>query len=480
MDFEDYRRQDATGLAKLVAGGEVTAEELLEAALARQAAVNPSINAIVIDDEAYARKQLDASLPEGPFRGVPFLLKDLYAFLEGTKLTNGSRLISDFVCPADNTYVARCKAAGLMFFGKTNSPEFGFNVTTEPIRHGPTRNPWDLDHSVGGSSGGAAAAIAAGIVPMAHASDGGGSIRIPASSCGLVGLKTSRARNPIGPVIGEGWNGMAGSHVITRSVRDTALMLDCTAGLEQGDPYTCPAPERPFADEVGKDPGQLRIGLLSEAPSGTPVDPVCKDAVSDAAKLLESLGHHVEEAKPDLEGARLRGAVEIVACSHAHADFDNWHRTLGVPIDETTLERATLALAERGKTFTGADYAVATITIHQSARSMGRFFANYDVLLTPTLGGPPPKHGIIDQNMDDLGRYLDLSARHIPFTPLYNTSGCPAISLPLYWNEDGLPIGVMFGAKFGGEATLLRLAAQLEQARPWFDRLPPEPGSMHR
>lgn len=472
MQLEDYMAEDAVGLAALVARGEVTPKELLTAAVTRAEAVNPKINAITVWDLEAAEAQLAEGLPEGPFTGVPFLLKDLYAFLAGTQLTNGSRLFEGFVCPGDNTYVTRCKAAGLVMFGKTNSPEFGLNVTTEPVANGPTRNPWNLAHSPGGSSGGAAAAVAAGIVPMAHGSDGGGSIRIPASSCGLVGLKPSRGRTPAGPVVGEGWSGLAIGHVISRSLRDSAAMLDATHGPEAGDPYACPPPERPFLEELTVAPGRLRIALASQPFAPEEVHPECQAAAVAAGRLCESLGHTVEEVALPIDGAAMRDATGTVICANLASDLESVAGMLGRPMDSTTLERATLAYAAVAAEHSSKDMAQAVQVLQMTGRQLGQFFERYDVLLSPTLAAPPPEIGYLDQDLEDPEVYTARVLAHIPYTPLYNNTGCPAISLPLAWSETGLPIGVMFGSRLGGEGLLLRLAAQIEEAQPWADRRP--------
>ena len=472
MQLEDYLAEDAVGLAARVAKGEVTPKELLETAVARAEAVDPKINAITIWDLEAAEKQLAEGLPQGPFHGVPFLLKDLYAFHAGTRLTNGSRLFEDFVCPGDNTYVSRCKAAGLVLFGKTNSPELGLNPATEPVANGPTRNPWNLAHSAGGSSGGAAAAVAAGIVPMAHATDGGGSIRIPASSCGLVGLKPSRGRTPVGPVVGEGWNGLSVGHVVSRSLRDTAAMLDATHGSEPGDPYACPAPERPFLEELGRPPGRLRIALASKSFTPAEVDPECQAAAVAAARLCESLGHTVEEVTLPIDGEAMRDATGVVICANTAADLESVAAMLGRPVDSAKVERATLAYAARGEDLLAKEMAQAIQVLQMTGRQLGQFFERYDVLLSPTLGTPPPELGHLDQNHEDPELFTARVMAHIPYTPLYNNTGCPAITLPLATSERGLPIGVMFGSRLGAEGLLLRLAAQIEEAQPWADRRP--------
>ena len=475
MNFAEYRRHDARGLAALVATGEATPAELLATALDRLATVQPLLRPLSLDETAFAEASLAAGLPDGPFKGVPFLLKDLFSFLPGTKLTNGCRLFGEQDCTFEATLIARYRAAGLVVFGKTASPEMGINVTTESVLHGPVRNPWDLSRSAGGSSGGAAVAVAAGVVPAAHASDGGGSIRIPASACGLVGLKPSRARNPTGPFIGEAWNGLACGHVITRTVADTAAVLDTTAGPEPGDPYACTPIAGSFLDAVAREPAALRIGLVTEAPGGIPVDPACVAATERVARKLEALGHHVLPMGLGLDGEQLsRNMVTVVAGNLAN-DLQSWERQLGRVATAGTLEASTLALAERGRALGAADLAAAIGGMHRAARQLGRHFQNVDVILSPTLAMPPPKLGVMDQNMADLDRFLALNGALIPFTPLYNMTGCPAISLPLEHSADGLPIGVMLGASLGREDLLLELSGQLERAHPWFDRVPPDP-----
>jgi len=474
MDFTDYRRHDAMGLAALVAAREVTATELLETALARLDAVQPRLRPLSLIETDFAEASLAAGLPDGPFTGVPFLLKDLFAFLPGTRLTNGSRLTAGMDCAFEATLIARFRAAGLVVFGKTASPEFGINITTESVLHGPVHNPWDPGLSPGGSSGGAAVAVASGILPVAHASDGGGAIRIPASACGLVGLKPSRARNPLGPLIGEAWNGLSGGHVLSRSVRDTAAMLDVTSGPEPGDPYACPAIDGTFLEAASRDPEPLRIALVTEAPGGFPVDPACVAATEAVALKLQRLGHHVTPTRLEIDGAVVAQLMGTIVAVNAANDLATWQQVLGRAADETTVESCTRLLAERGRAVPATDYAKAISGLHQTARRFARAFAAADLILSPTLAGPPPPLGVLDQNMADLDRFLALNAALIPFTPLYNITGCPAISLPLEHGPDGVPLGVMLGAPLGREDLLLSVAGQLERAHPWFDRVPPD------
>ena len=473
--FDDYESYDALGLAALVRTGEVTAEELLDAALGRLDARDPALNAVVhrMDDDA--RAAIAAGLPDGPFRGVPYMLKDLYLLADGHPTTNGSRLFADFVADHDSTYVARLRAAGLVLTAKTNTPEFGLNMTTEPALHGPTRNPWGLGLSAGGSSGGSAAAVAAGILPAAHATDGGGSIRIPAAQCGLFGLKPTRARNPAGPDIGEGWSGLSTGHAVTRSVRDSAALLDATNGPAPGDPYVAPAPARAYAAEVGADPGSLRIALLDHGMAGEAIDPECVHASRDAAKLCESLGHRVEPAVPEVDVPSYREAMRVIISANVRNTLDARAQARGRAVDEAReVETMTRLFAEEGARLPSAAYARAIVTLHTTGRRFARFFATYDVLLSPTIASPPLPLGTFDMMGDDLDTYCNALFEAIPFTPLYNVTGCPAATLPLHWTADGLPVGVQLGAQFGDEATLFRLAAQLEAARPWADRRPPE------
>ncbi|MCB1969912.1 MAG: amidase [Geminicoccaceae bacterium] len=473
MNFEEYRREDAVGLASLVARGDVKPVELLDLALARRDEVDGDLNTITIDDEPFARRTLADVLPVGRFSGVPFLLKDLYAFLGGTAISNGSRLVGSFVAPHDSTLIARMRQAGVVIFGKTNAPEFGLNVTTEPKLHGPTRNPWNREYMAGGSSGGSAAAVAAGIVPMAHATDGGGSIRIPASCCGLVGLKPSRQRNPTGPDLGEGWNGLACGHVISRSVRDTALMLDALSGPEPGDIYACPPSPVTFSEALEIEPMGLRVALMLDTPSGQPVHDDCREATLVAAKALEEMGHHVEEACPKLDAAALRDAMMVVVCANVANDLPTWSKMTGHPVNEENVERCTLLMMERGFGLPAARLVGALQIIQRAARTLGRFFQSYDLLLSPTLGLPPARLGWLDQDMDDLDVYVERQMAQVPLTQISNMTGLPSISLPLHWNGGGLPIGVMLGTRLGGDDLLVSLAARLEEARPWKHRHAP-------
>jgi Asp-tRNA(Asn)/Glu-tRNA(Gln) amidotransferase A subunit family amidase len=473
MQFDEYRSQDAVALAALVAKGDVTPSELLEAALARAEAVEPKVRSIVTPMFDIARKAAEGPLPEGPLRGVPYLLKDLHAMFAGVRMTNGSRLFADFIPDHDSELVIRYRNAGLVMFGKSASPEYGITTSTESALFGKTHNPWNLERTAGGSSGGAAAAVAAGILPAAHASDGGGSIRIPASCCGLFGLKPTRARTPAGPDVGEGWSGMSSNHAVTRSVRDSAVLLDATQGADVGAPYWAPPPERPFAEEVGRAPGRLRIAVQTETFNGSETHPDCVAAVDDVAKLLASLGHDVIPATLELDRERFVRSTQVIIASNLRATVYDRAAALGRELALDDLEPGTHAMAGLAASAGADDYARAVQGVHASGRAVGRFLEEYDVLLTPTLAAPPFELGRLSLTTDDMPSYIEAISQTIGYTSLFNASGNPATSLPLHWNAEGMPIGVQLVGRFGDEATLLRLSAQLEQERPWFDRLPP-------
>ena len=471
MRFEEYRKHDATALAALIAKREVSPSEVMEAAIARAEEVNPKINAIVHKQYEKARKAVTGGAPGGPLGGVPYLIKDLHFLERGEPARLGSSLFKDYVADHDSAYVARCKTAGLVIFGRSSTPEFGLNPNTEPRLQGPCRNPWNVEHSAGGSSGGAAAAVAAGILPVAHATDGGGSIRIPAAQCGLFGLKPSRGRVSFGPDAGEGWGGLSTGHVVSRSVRDSALMLDCTAGTEPGDPYAAPTPERSFVDALARPPGKLRIALMLKDHRGAVLHPECEAAVRAAAKLCASLGHSVEEADPKLDMVALRPMnARIAAANTARSCALRW-KALGREPNADDVERATWATYQRGLKVTGVEYVEAIAEVHAAGRRMAQFLTSYDMILSTVLAGPPPKLGHFDQNGDPV-TFAERVNTYLSVTPLHNATGTPAMSVPLHWTADGLPVGVHFAGRYGEEATLLQLAAQLEQAQPWFDRVP--------
>jgi amidase/6-aminohexanoate-cyclic-dimer hydrolase len=470
--MKDYDRHDATGLAKLVREKQVSPAELLEAAIARAEAVGPRINAVVARHYDEAHAAVRAGLPHGPLQGVPFLLKDLHALLAGTVTSNGCRFFVDNRADHDTELVARYKRGGLNIFGKTNTPEFGLTVTTEPQLHGPTRNPWNPDYIAGGSSGGAAAAVAAGIVPAAHASDGGGSIRIPASCCGLFGLKPTRARNPHGPDRGEGWSGMSTEHVVTRSVRDSAVLLDVTCGPDLGAPYFAPPPQRPFVEEVGAAPGRLRVGLVTRTAAGEAVDPECERAARDAAQLMEALGHRVEETSLASVEEGFGPAFRVIVAGNQRAAIETHATKIGRQPASDELEKVTWLFFEAGAKASAADYARAVGVVHRTGRQMARLFERFDLVLTPTLPKPPQRIGTFSMMTDDPDAYGREVAYFTSFTAIVNVAGNPAVTLPLHWTPDGLPVGVQLIGRYADEATLLRVSAQIEEARPWFDRRP--------
>jgi Asp-tRNA(Asn)/Glu-tRNA(Gln) amidotransferase A subunit family amidase len=472
MPFDEYESYDAVGLAELVRNGDVTPSELLDEAVARTAERNPTLNAIVIDMEKQARSAIDAGLPDGPLAGVPFLLKDLHLHYAGERTTNGSRLFEDQVSDHDSELVRRYKQAGLVTFGKSASPEFGVTATTESALFGDTRNPWNLEHSSGGSSGGASSAVAAGILPAANASDGGGSIRIPAACCGLFGLKPTRGRTPFGPDAGEGWSGMSAIHAVTRSVRDSAAILDATAGPEVGSPYVAPPPARPYLEEVGADPGRLKIALQREPWNGSPIHADCTTAVDEAAKLFESLGHDVEDAPFAVDFKILGPATSVIMSSNLRAAVDDRLALLGRTLQDDDLEPTTRAIYESAGGTSSIDYARAVRTIHAAGRTVGGHLQNYDVILSPSMAAPPHPLGAISLSNPDHRSYARDIIATVGFTQLFNASGHPAAALPFSWNDDNLPIAIQIAGRFGDEATLFRLSAQLEQERPWAGRRP--------
>jgi amidase len=471
MAFREYGNYDAVGFAELVRRKQVRPEELLDEAIARTAKVDPEINAVVVKHYDYAMRQIERGLPDGPFTGVPFLLKDL-ELLEGTRTTLGASVYKDNVADHSGTLAQRFLNAGVTIFGKSSSPEFGLMPTTEPRLFGPTRNPWNLAHSSGGSSGGAAAAVAARIVPVAHASDGGGSIRIPASASGVFGLKPTRARNPIGPDRGEGWAGFSCGHVVSISVRDSAAMLDAIHGAEPFSPYVAPPPKRPFAEEVGRDPGRLRIAFTDKSPHGETIDSEIAAATRDVAALLAGLGHDVDERAPTLVADPAAVMSTIIGANTA-LNIRLAEQRFGRAMTDQDFEVLTLAIAHNGQMATAADYVAAQQSAFQISRGLAAFFQTCDVFLCPTLCSPPLLIGELNSMSQDLSHIAPILRRYIPATSMFNMSGQPSMSVPLAWNAAGLPLGMMFSARFGDEAGLFRLAAQLEQARPWKHKLPP-------
>ncbi|MDQ6790285.1 MAG: amidase [Candidatus Dormibacteraeota bacterium] len=465
---------DATAQAELVRRREVQALELVEAAIERIERLNPKLNAVVTPMYERALEQARGQLPDGPFKGVPYLLKDLNTEVAGVRYTEGSSFLADFVSRHDQELVLRHRRAGLIALGKTNTPEFGILPTTEPELFGPTRNPWNPAHSAGGSSGGSAAAVSSGMVPLAHASDGGGSIRIPASCCGLFGLKPTRMRNPTGPALGDGLGGLSVEHGLTWSVRDSAALLDATAGPDAGAPYFSPPPFRPFLEEVGADPGRLRIGLTTTAITGVPVDPECLRAVEETARLCEELGHHVSPFTPgDLDGDELSAAFIVLYVTGVAASVKSWSQQLGREASPESFEALTWAMRDAALNYTAADYVLALGQLQVISRRIAANLADIDVWLMPVLAEPPLLLGSFAGPPDNPMFGLMRAAIYVPFTPIANVTGQPAMSVPLAWTEAGLPVGSQFVGRYGDEATLFRLAAQLEEARPWADRRPP-------
>jgi len=465
---------DATAQAGLIRRKQLSPLELVDAMIARIEKLNPALNAVITPMFDLARQTAQNPLPDGPFPGVPYLLKDLMASYAGVRMASGSSLLKGFVPDHDSELVARLKRAGLIILGKTNTPEFGLLPTTEPHAFGASKNPWDLGRSTGGSSGGSAAAVAAGMVAMAHANDGGGSIRIPASCCGLSGMKPTRGRNSLGPDVGDIMNGLVAEHAVTRSVRDSAALLDSTSGPAIGDPYYPPPPARPFLQEVGAEPGKLRIAFTRTSPSG-PIHPDCARAVEQAAELCSSLGHSVSEAAPDLDAELMVKcfiAIWSVGCASMVDGFSFLSRQEPKP---DKFEELTWALAGQGRAISGPAYLGAIGTLQRLGRQVAHFFESYDVWLTPVLAEPPLPLGSFDAQPGNPMYGLQRAIPYVPYTPICNFTGQPAMSMPLYWNAEGLPIGTHFMGRFGDEATLFRLAAQLEAARPWSPRRPPEP-----
>ncbi len=476
MAIQGYSDVDAVELARMVVDREVTAAELLEEAIERTERINPQLNAVIHPWYDDARANASAGLPQGPLHGVPFLLKDILTNYAGKPISWGSKIFADYVPDHDAEIVVRYKQAGLSIFGRSTSPEFGLTTTTESQLHGKTRNPWNLQHTAGGSSGGAAAAVAAGIIPVADASDGGGSIRIPASCTGLFGLKPTRGRTPSGPGAGEGWAGMLTMHAVSRSVRDSAVLLDATCGPDIGAPYFAPPPERPYAEEIGRDPGRLRIGVVRVPFNECEVDPGCLQALDHAAGLCRSLGHEVEDNALVIP-EELRGRLASIIPAETRLAVDRRAGELGRVASSEDVEPSTWRLIS-GEPPSALDYASGAQAVYEIGRHVARWFAGvsspgYDLMLTPTMATPPLEIGRLALDREDLdAQRLDL-LRTVGFTSLFNASGNPAASVPLYWSDDGLPIGTMFVAPYADEASLFRIGAQLEATQPWAGRKPP-------
>ena len=469
---DEFTGYDALGLAALVKQRKVSPSELLDATIARSEAANPKFNFLAREHYDLARQAIAKGLPQGPLSGVPWLIKDLNTYIEGTITGQGSRLFKDNRATVTSEIVQRYQRAGLVIFGKSTTPELGLTGTTESLATGATRNPWSPEHIAGGSSGGAAAAVAAGVIPAAHATDGGGSIRIPASCCGLFGLKPSRGRTPMGPLRTEGWGGMSSHHAVSWSVRDSAALLDAVQGLEPGSRYAAPTPRRPYLEEAGRDPGKLRIALWLTTPGGTPVDPECLEAARATARLCESLGHHIEETGPKIDAAATSNASFVLMGASVAAELDDRAKALGVALGPDLIEPVTLTFREIGAKYLATDWVRANNALQVAAVALARFMGEYDLILSPTLGVVTPRLGTIHLAQD-----FQTFVRHItaftPWTGLFNQTGQPSMSVPLGMSKSGLPIGSMFTARYGDEATLFRLAGQLEKAQPWFNRRPP-------
>jgi amidase len=492
MNFDEYRQHDAMSLAALLEKGEIQAETLLDIAIQRSEEVNGQLNALLHPLYDQAREQLAGGI-NGPLRGVPMLVKDLFQEIGGAPHYKGNRALRDAGVRADEdaTLVKRWKAAGLVPFGRTNTPEFGAKGITEPEAFGICRNPWNTDHTPGGSSGGSAAMVAAGVVPVAGANDGGGSIRIPAACCGLFGLKPGRGRTPWGPTFTEAMHGMAVNHVLTRSVRDSALILDRTHGSEPGSLFHIVPPERPYLDSAGMPPGKLRIGFSTTSPLGTPVDSEAVKAVEDAAQLLRDLGHEVEEAQPQMDMRQMCLDWLYVWFGQCAVTVDEVMQQTGA--GAAGFEADTLAMVAVGKAMGADQYAESQGRWQQYMMALDGFLDRYDFWLTPTMAKPPLRVGENDTpgwQQSALRAALKLgggkliarsgqvetmafkSFEAMPFTQLANVTGVPAMSVPLHWTDKGLPMGLQFVGGHGDEGKLLSLAAQLEEARPWFDRVP--------
>ncbi len=467
----DLWQLDAIAQADLVRRREVSPLELVDAAIARIERIDPQLNSVVTPLFDSAREIASRPLPPGSLSGVPFLVKDLGNSMAGVPETAGSRALRNNVPPTDSPLVTRYRRAGLVIVGRTNTPEFGNHSTTEPTLFGPTRNPWALDRTCGGSSGGSAAAVSAGLSAIASGGDGAGSLRIPASCSGVFGFKPSRGRVSRIPA-GEEVGGLNVRHGFSRSVRDSAALLDVIAGPEPGDPYFAPTPVRPFRDEVGQDPGRLRVAWTSTPAIDTAIDAECVSAVREAANLLADLGHLVDEGAPRLDGEVIIGSLLAVWAAGNLEDALDCERLLGRPLEPDELEITTWELVEHGRSLTARDLFEAVAAFGATTRSIGAFFEDHDVWLTPTLARPPEHLGVLNQSSGSALGWQRMDSSFNPFNPWANISGCPSMSLPLHWTPEGLPIGVLATARYGDEATLFRLAGQLEAAQPWADRWP--------
>lgn len=469
----DFAFMDAMALAAGIRKGDIDPAELLEWTISRIETLNPILNAVVTPMYDQAREALRAGLPDGPLTGVPYLLKDILGAYAGVPLTSACEALKNNIPDHDSELVRRLKKAGLVILGRTNAPELGILPTTESRFFGPCKNPWNLGRTTGGSSGGSSAAVAAGMVPAAHANDGGGSIRIPAACCGLFGLKPTRGRNPLGPDFGEIMSGFVAEHAVSRSVRDSAMLLDATAGPDVGDPYWAP-PSGPFLPEVETPPGKLRIAFSTATFNDAPVHSDCKLAVEQAAKYCEDLGHEVFEGGPSFEGmeALLTQMFMVVWSAGTAWTVEGISMIRGEAPDPNLYEPLTWALYEMGVGHTATQYMTAVTVLQGISRRVAAFFTDVDILLTPTLAEPPVPLGTFDAAPDNPLAGIQRAEQFVPFTPVCNVTGQPAMNMPLHWNADGLPVGTHFIGRFGDETTLFRLAGQLERAHPWADKTP--------
>ena len=492
MAFSDYDKYDGLGLAELIRKKKVSPGELVEEAISRIETHNPKINAVVQKLYERARTAAKGKLPDGPFQGVPFLIKDLHATLEGLPTSHGTKLWKNVPAKITTEIVKRWEASGAIVVGRTNTPEFGLLPYTESDTLGPALNPWDTTRSPGGSSGGSGAAVAARMVPLASGGDGGGSIRIPSSACGVFGLKPTRGRTPTGPIIGESWSGFDIDHVLTRSVRDSAAMLDATQGADVGAPYIIPE-AGPFLKEVGRKPGKLKIAFSTKPMLGKSVHADCIKGVEETVALLKDLGHEVVEDAPVVNGEEFSYRFLTILAGQIRADIEEAAEAAGKKVSMDDFDITTFGTGLFGTILKASDYARAMRYLQSVSREIGRFFEGYDALLTPVLSQPPGKIGALKPSASEQSQ-IKLIARtgatwileamnvirplaaqtyeFIPWTPVFNVTGQPAMSVPLHWNEAGLPIGMHFISKWGDETTLFRLAGQLEKAKPWFDKAP--------
>ena len=470
--FKEYSTFDGLGLAELVAKGDVSPRELVDTAFDAIDRLNPKLNAIINRMEDHAEAVLREGPANGPFRGVPFVAKDLLISYAGIPTSGASRLTEGYTRNYDSELVKRFKSSGVITIGKSNTPELGLNASAEPILNGPTRNPWNLDHTTGGSSGGSAAAVASGIVPMGHANDGGGSTRIPATCCHLVGLKQTRGRNPAGPDNGEIWTGLVCEHIVSRTIRDTAAMLDCTSGYSVGDPYYAPPPERPFLKEVGRDPGKLRIAFSTTGPLNEPVDDECRSALLRTARVLEDLGHNVEEAAPTYDASAFSDAFVTIQTAHCAMFMEDAAKLMDRELSGDTLERINHWVLEEGRKRSALDMCRAVGQLNQTCRQVGPFFETYNVFMTPGAAAPPVPLGYLNAEGDP-DEVWDRMRTWSPFTHIYNGTGQPAMSVPASISDDGFPLGIQIVARYGEDGLLICLGSQLEEAQPWKHDRPP-------